>query len=239
MARAEGMGLELVLLLVDRARLGALLERTWEDMDASMESASLRHERPDVDERLVRPFDIDAEAEWLDWSEAQTNVNRSLPLHEALPTCDDGEEGLLHLMRWASPGAWEVWEGRAFLYFDVLLGRDVAHVDDLYAESTWSAIMTKGGQRTETELVEAVVLDWMQRREALGETLDEHRDPRILPTHEAHVRATGSLWHALARLASEEGLVGIVGREHLTATAWGHGPWNLTALLHEGLPASG
>ncbi len=85
MARAEGMGLELVLLLVDRARLGALLERTWEDMDASMESASLRRERPEVDERLVRPFDIDAEAEWLDWSEAQTNVNRSLPLHEAGP----------------------------------------------------------------------------------------------------------------------------------------------------------
>ena len=58
----------------------------------------------------------------------------------------------------------------------------------------------EAGKRTETELVEAVILDWMQRREALGETLDEHRDPRILPTHEAHVRATGSLSHALGRL---------------------------------------
>ena len=232
------MGLELVLLLVDRPRLAALLERTWDDVDAAMEAANLRVARPEADGRLVRPFDIDAEAEWLDWSEAQSGVDRSLPLHASLSSCEDGEEGLLHLMRWASPGAWEVWEGRAFLYFDVLLGREVAHVDDLYAESTWSAIRAAAGTRTETELVEAVILDWMQRREALGETLDENRDPRILPTHEAHVRAAGSLSHALERLASEEGLVGIVGREHLTATAWGHGPWNLSTLLHDGLPTS-
>ena len=33
--------------------------------------------------------------------------------------------------------------------------------------------------------------------------------------------------------------MGIVGREHLTATAWGHGAWNLTTLLHDGLPTSG
>ena len=232
------MGLELVLLLVDRPRLAALLERTWDEVDAAMEATHLRPDRPDADARLVRPFDIDAEAEWLDWSEAQTGVDRSLPLHASLPTCEDGEEGLLHLMRWASPGAWEVWEGRAFLYFDVLLGHEVAHVDDLYAASTWTAIRAAAGTRTETELVEAVILDWMQRREALGETLDEHRDPRILPTHEAHVRATGSLSHALGRLAAEGNLVGIVGREHLTATAWGHGAWNLTTLLHDGLPSS-
>ena len=98
-------------------------------------------------------------------------MDRSLPLHASLPTCEDGEEGLLHLMRWASPGAWEVWEGRAFLYFDVLLGREVPHVDDLYAESTWSAIRAEAGKRTETELVEAVILDWMQRREALARRL--------------------------------------------------------------------
>ena len=232
------MGLELVLLLVDRPRLATLLERTWEEVDAAMEAGQLRASRPDRDARLVRPFDIDAEAEWLDWSEATTDAQRHLPLSEALAVCEDGEEGLLHLMRWVSPGAWEVWEGRAFLYFDVLLGREVAHVDDLYAESTWTQIMEETGKRTETELVEAVVLDWMGRREALGETLDEHRDPRILPTHEAHVRATGGLSHAVGRLTSDADLVGIVGREHLTATAWGHGPWNLTTLLQHGLPAS-
>ena len=122
-------------------------------------------------------------------------MDRSLPLHASLPTCEDGEEGLLHLMRWASPGAWEVWEGRAFLYFDVLLGREVPHVDDLYAESTWSAIRAEAGKRTETELVEAVILDWMQRREALGETLDEHRDPRILPL----TRRRPGHWEFVAR----------------------------------------
>ena len=230
------MGLELVLLLVDRPRLATLLEHTWEDVDAAMEAGGLRNSRSTADARLVRPFDIDAEAEWLDWSETQTDVNRSLPVLEGLAACEEGEEGLLHLMQWCSPGAWEVWEGRAFLYFDVLLGREVAHVDDLYAEPTWREIVAEAGKRTETELVEAVILDWMSRREALGETLDEHRDPRILPTHEAHVRATGALAHALERLTNEPDLVGVVGREHLTATAWGHGPWNLTAVLQHGLP---
>ena len=230
------MGLELVLLLVDQPRLATLLEHTWEDVDAAMEAGGLRNSRSMADARLVRPFDIDAEAEWLDWSETQTDVDRSLPVLEGLAACDDGEEGLLHLMRWSSPGAWEVWEGRAFLYFDVLLGREVAHVDDLYAEPTWRDIVAEAGKRTETELIEAVILDWMSRREALGETLDEHRDPRILPTHEAHVRATGALAHALERLTNESHLVGVVGREHLTATAWGHGPWNLTTVLQHGLP---
>ena len=72
------MGLELVLLLVDRPRLAALLERTWEGVDAAMEAGDLRPTRATADARLVRPFDIDAEAEWLDWSESKTDVDLSL-----------------------------------------------------------------------------------------------------------------------------------------------------------------
>ena len=53
----------MVLLLVDRPRLAALLERTWDEVDAAMEATQLRPDRPDADNRLVRPFDIDAEAE--------------------------------------------------------------------------------------------------------------------------------------------------------------------------------
>ena len=71
----------------------------------------------------------------------------------------------------------------------------------------------------------------MDRRKALGETLDEALDPKIVPTFEAHTRAAKSLIHVANRAVNEEDLVLIVGREHLDAAKWGHGDWNLTAVL--------
>ncbi len=231
------MGLEVVVVLVHRPTLDAMLRMTWAEVDEGMQQRRLREQRPRADARLVRPFDIDAEAEWLDWSEGRPRQDRDLPLLDGLRGDEDGAEGLLHVMRWCSPGAWEVWEGRAFLYLDVLLGRELPHVDDLYAEATWKNAAQAARTKTETDLVEAVVLSWMQRREALGETLDEHRDPRILPTHEAHTRNAASLIHMLHR-ADDTDLVAVVGREHLSATAWGHGAWSLPSVLHDGVPAS-
>lgn len=231
------MGLEAVVLLAHRPSLTALLGMTWNEVDRGMDERSLRGLRPDGDPRLKRPFDIDGEAEWLDWSEARPDLHRDLPLIEGLRHDEDGAEGLLHLLHWCSPGAWEVWEGRALLYLDVLLGEEVPHIDEVYVEGTWTRAAAAASKRTEKEFVEQVLMEWMQRREALGETLDEHRDPRILPTHEAHVRNAGALIHMLQR-ATETDLAPVVGREHLAATSWGHGRWALTRLLEEGVPPS-
>lgn len=74
-------------------------------------------------------------------------------------------------------------------------------------------------------------MDWMERRKALGETLDEALDPKIVPTFEAHTRASKALVHAVNRAMNEEDLVFVVGREHLEASKWGHGDWNLSAFL--------
>jgi hypothetical protein len=231
------MGLEVVVLLAHRPSLAGMLSMTWAQVDDGMRQRSLRGHRPNHDARLVRTFDIDAEAEWLDWSEARPEVDRNVPLLDGLRADEDGGEGLLHVLRWCSAGAWEVWEGRAFLYLDVLLKRELPHVDELYTEQTWIEAAKAARSRTETDLIEAVVLSWMQRREALGETLDENRDPRILPTHEAHTRNAGTLIHLLHR-AQEPDLVAVVGREHLEATSWGHGAWSIPRLLEDGVPAS-
>jgi hypothetical protein len=40
-------------------------------------------------------------------------------------------------------------------------------------------------------------MDWMRRREELGETLDETKDPRILPTLSSHNKLTSTLHHLL------------------------------------------
>ncbi len=224
------MGLEMVLLLVDEPALRHLLDMQWASLYSGMEKGALRDQRPSRDMRLKRPFDIDIEAEILDWMDA-CELEGNPTVLEALALTKEAEEGLLHIMHFASPGAWEVWEGRAFLYLDVALKTSVPHVDALYSESTWMDVSSRLNGLPEEEFAQSVCLDWMERRKALGETLDEKEDAKIVPTYEAHDRASRILVHAVTRWQTESNLVGIVGREHLRAAEWGHGVWNLHEFL--------
>jgi len=63
------------------------------------------------------------------------------------------------------------------------------------------------------------VLDWMSRRQDLGETMEPSEDPRILPTMEAHRTASDSLPLFLER-ARREGLSLLIGREYLDPGLW-------------------
>jgi len=224
------MGIELVLLLVDKPSLEMLLKRSWTELYQGMEKGQFRDQRPAFDGRLKRTFDIDCEAEILDWMDSVGTEHTGTAL-EVLRTLNDGVQGLLHLMEWSSPGAWEVWEGRAFLYLDVALERTIADSEDLYAESTWQALTQRLNGIPEDEFAELVCLDWMSRRKELGETLDENEDAKIVPTYEAHDRATRALVYAITLCATSPTLVGVLGREHLKAGQWGHGQWNLRQYL--------
>ena len=196
-----------------------------------MEKGNFRESRPMADNRLGRLFDIDCEAEILDWMdlvecEPETNVKSSLQ------NIKDGSEGLLKLMQWASPGQWESWEARTYLYLDVALGREIANRDDLYSQSTWNEITESLAGIPEEEFAQKVCLDWMDRRKELGETLDETKDPKIIPTYEAHDKTSRLLVYALTRWSNENGLIGIVGREHMDAQKWGHGDFNIRNILN-------
>ena len=97
------MGIESIVLLVEQSCLNSLLELTWGQLYSGMEKGNFRESRPMADNRLGRLFDIDCEAEILDWMdlvecEPETNVKSSLQ------NIKDGSEGLLKLMQWASPG---------------------------------------------------------------------------------------------------------------------------------------
>ena len=225
------MGIETVLLLVEQESLETILQMPWNDVYQGMESGSFRNSRPKKSDRLSRLFDIDCEAEILDWMdlvecEPETNVKSSLQ------NIKDGSEGLLKLMQWASPGQWESWEARTYLYLDVALGRDIANRDDLYSQSTWNEITESLAGIPEEEFAQKVCLDWMDRRKELGETLDETKDPKIIPTYEAHDKTSRLLVYALTRWSNENGLIGIVGREHMDAQKWGHGDFNIRNILN-------
>lgn len=120
------MGLEIVVLLVDVPSLRQLASTPWSDLYSGLEKRTMRPNRPEQDSRLKVNFDIDAEAELLDWMDTQNReANDSDSFWSCLQDSGDGEKGLLLAMKWASPGAWEAWEGRAYMYLDVALSKTI------------------------------------------------------------------------------------------------------------------
>ena len=105
------MGIEMVLLLVDIPCLEKILSSTWQDLYNGLEKGRLREDRPTQDEQLKSIFAIDAEAEILDWmdeSVKEQTIEQSQSVKINLQTITNGEEGLLKIMHWASPGACKV-----------------------------------------------------------------------------------------------------------------------------------
>ena len=97
-------------------------------------------------------------------------------VREVLLEIENGEEGLLQFMQFASPGAWQCWEARSYLYLDVALNRRIVDREDLYSSTTWSELVTNLANLPEDEFADKVCIDWMERRKDLGETLDEKED---------------------------------------------------------------
>lgn len=231
------MGLEIVVLLLDVPSLRQLLETPWLQLYSGLERRTLRANRPQQDARLKVNFDIDAEAELLDWMDTQNrDGDDSTTFWSCLENSGDGEKGLLLAMKWASPGAWEAWEGRAYMYLDVALSKTIEGEAELYGGETWDSVCEALKNLPEQEYAERVCLDWMERRKQLGETMDEKEDPRIVPTFEAHDRAAKSLVHAMTRWNNEDNLVAIIGRDHLEARKWGSFSWNLSTIIANGVP---
>ena len=220
---ALNMGIEMRLHLVDGSALNSILDMEWQQLVSGMESSSLRGLRPIADGKLGRDFDIDCEAEFLDLAD---NISGDGSTRSVLYE-NSAYDALLKLVEWSSIGHWEAWEGRCFLYIENAIGRDLEHVDDMYSLEIWDELRANLSQMGESEFAEKVCEDWMNRRKEMGETLDEKKDPRIIPTFEAHDRNSRTLHHAV----NVKGYVQILGREHLDAQLWGHGDWNLGNLL--------
>ena len=127
-------------LLVHTPTLEMLLSQPWSELKRSMESGALRQHRPAQDKLLTTTFAIDAEADLLDWMD-EHSVDSKDATHAVLKEMEDGAEGLLYLMQWASPGQWEVWEGRAFLYLEAALGREADDIHELYTEEVWTSTL--------------------------------------------------------------------------------------------------
>jgi len=228
---------DLVARLVDTAVFRGLCGVPGVQLAASISKGDFRDRRPDEIPSLERAFDIDAEAEFLDWYDAQSIDWSESGFLSDLSQLNhtDAAEGLRYLSELASPGSFRCWEGRAMLYLDVLLGRSIADIDDLYHDSTWLDALNSISTSEPSEYAEKVVMSWMAQREDLGETLDPKQDARIIPTMEAH-QSTADTLHRTLQTAQLPELFLMVGRDWTDATRWGQGEWNLGHLLNHGLP---
>ena len=147
---------------------------------------------------------------------------------------EDIASGLWHLAEWASHGTWRCMEGRGFLYLEPYSGRNFTGVEQLYQESTWKAFHQTMQGLTESEYSEAVVLDWMARREQLGETLEANQDPKILSTMQSHQRLSKSLHNMLLTHGNDPHTALFARRDWSSYLTSGYGGLNIGALLASG-----
>ena len=209
---------DVILLLVDREGFDSLCSKPLGELLEGMETCALRALRPEPDARFHRSFDVDIEGDVMEWSDAKGNLDPSKPLAEQGLNPESSCELALALARWCSFGEWSCWDARLFLYLEPLLGRNLSG-EEFLQQQVWSEFSDSLSRTDRVSYSESVVLDWMSRRQNLGETMEPSEDPRILPTMESHRSASESLFDYLSRVHSE-GLSLLIGKELLEPWLW-------------------
>ncbi|MBT4059866.1 MAG: hypothetical protein HOE69_06130 [Euryarchaeota archaeon] len=228
---------DLLAMVVDSDSWLALLNTKVSDLYQQMSDKSARNSRPAQADFLDRRFDVDVEAEILDWMDARDigNEAHSVILAASRQLSDGGDieeiaSGVWLLAEWCSLGTWDCMEGRGFLYLEPYISEPLDGVDGLYLETTWVEALKSIGNLTAKEYSEAVVLDWMGRREDFGETMEVGEDPRILSTMQSHQRLSEQL-HKLNDILSSDQTTLLVRRDWSTYLTAGFGGFNIGGLL--------
>ena len=196
---------DVILRLVDSNALNRLRSMSIEQLVLSFEGGSLSSQRPDGDSRFHRSFSVDVEGGFLQWADKS---NGDLDAEASLILCD-----------WSTVAEWRCWDGRLFLYIEPLLDGNFDDADEFLNPEIWRRFSLELSSKDRESFSESVILDWMQRRDELGETLNPDEDPRILPTMESHKSLTESLFDFI-ELSKNEGLILLIGREYLESEDW-------------------
>ena len=208
---------DVMLHLVDRGLLDEIMSMTVGEISSGMEGSSLRNSRPGADPRFHRDFDVDLEGEVLELIDASSDLGRAEQLSHA--TSDASMELRLLLAKWCSSAQWRCWDARLFLYVEPILDGPVSDSDDFLLPGVWDQFSEAISRSDRSSYSESVVLDWMSRREEMGETMEPSEDPMILPTMESHRTLSESLFNIIeSHRRSEMELM--AGREFLDAGRW-------------------
>ena len=100
-----------------------------------------------------------------------------------------------------------------------MLDGPVEDSDDFLVPGVWDQFSEALSRTDRASYSESVVLDWMSRREEMGETMEPSEDPMILTTMESHRTLSESLFNIMeSHRRSEMELM--AGREFLEAGRW-------------------
>ena len=196
---------DVILRLIDSNALNRLRSMSIEQLVLAFESGRLGDERPAGDPRFHRSFSVDIEGDFLEWADKS---NGQIDATASLILCD-----------WSSVAEWRCWDGRLFLYVEPILQDSFEDADAFLNSDIWARLTAELSNKDRQSYSESVILDWMQRREKLGDTLNPDEDPRILPTMESHKSLTESLFDFI-ELSQEGGLNLLIGREYLDPEEW-------------------
>lgn len=196
---------DVILRLIDSNALNRLRSMSIEQLVLAFESGRLGDERPAGDPRFHRSFSVDIEGDFLEWADKS---NGQIDATASLILCD-----------WSSVAEWRCWDGRLFLYVEPILQDSFEDADAFLNSDIWARLTAELSNKDRQSYSESVILDWMQRREKLGDTLNPDEDPRILPTMESHKSLTESLFDFI-ELSQEGGLNLLIGREYLEPEEW-------------------
>ena len=208
---------DVLLHLVDRGLLEEIMSMTVGEISSAMEGSSLRASRPEADPRFHRDFDVDLEGEVLELIDRSVDLGEGVQLSQA--TGDASMDLRLLLAKWCSSAQWRCWEARLFLYVEPMLEGPVADSDDFLLPEVWDQFSEALSSTDRSSFSESVVLDWMSRREDMGETMEPAEDPMILPTMESHRTLSESLFNVMESLRRSE-MELMAGREFLEAGKW-------------------
>ena len=208
---------DVMLHLVDRGLLDGIISMTVGEISSGMEESSLRNSRPVADPRFHRDFDVDLEGEVLELIDASSDLGRAEKLSNA--TSDASMELRLLLAKWCSSAQWRCWDARLFLYVEPILDDPVSDSDDFLLPRVWNQFSEALSRSDRSSYSESVVLDWMSRREDMGETMEPSEDPMILPTMESHRTLSESLFNIMESHRRTE-MELMAGREFLDAGRW-------------------
>ena len=211
---------DVILCLVDLPAFESLLRMTIGDIASGMEDQSLRSIRPEADPKFHRDFEVDLEGDFLELVDNSDHVSlaETPSVQHSQSVCEFG----IILARWCSIAQWRCWDARLFLYVEPILGRTISSDDEFVRPRVWGEFTEALSKTDRAAYSESVILDWMNRRESLGETMDPSKDSRILPTMESHRSLSKSLY-CLLEQSRKLGCPLLIGREYLEPDEWNLG----------------
>ena len=210
---------DVILNLVKHSNFEKLVSMPLQDFFEKVENGTLRSYRPELDNRFHREFEVDLEGDIMEWYDKNSDLIMSKTiLSQSIKDSSLAELKIL-MAKWCSFSEWRCWDARLFLYIEPLLEYNISNTNEFLKFSLWKDFISSLSKTDKKSYSESVVLDWMNRREQLGETMEPSEDPRILPTMSSHSNAS-ELLHIFLNNFDSKNISLLIGREYLEYELW-------------------